>query len=96
MNIDDLRKEVTLKGCIEVSYRWITNFTTRTTPTNSSNVEKTATSEDEGPRRPMPRRQLPMIGAIPEKALKGDARSHQAMYALGPLHESAYTNTGIA
>jgi hypothetical protein len=93
VNIDDLRKEVKLKGCIEVSYRWITKFATHTKPPKTSNVENPSTPEDEGP---MPRRQLPMIGTIPEKALKGDTQSHQAMYALETLHKTAYTNTGIA
>jgi hypothetical protein len=63
VNIDDLRKEVKLKGCIEVSYRWITKFATHTKPPKTSNVENPSTPEDEGP---MPRRQLPMIGTIPE------------------------------
>ncbi|KAG9199640.1 hypothetical protein G6514_008301 [Epicoccum nigrum] len=79
VDMNSLRKEVKLKGCIEVSYRWITNFTTRTKPTKSNNTERPSTPVDEGPSPPMPRRQLPMIGSIPEKALKGDTRSHQAI-----------------
>jgi hypothetical protein len=94
--MDSLRKEVKLKGCIEVSYRWITNFTTRTKPTKSNTTKRPSTPVDEGPSPRMLHRQLPMIGSIPEKALKGDTRSHQAMYALGTLHKSAYTNIRIA
>jgi len=81
VNIDDIQKQVKLKGCIEVSYRRITNFTTRTDSTKNSNVDKPSIPGGEGPSRPVARKQLPMAGIIPEKALKGDARSHQAMHA---------------
>ncbi|KAF2998148.1 hypothetical protein E8E13_001922 [Curvularia kusanoi] len=78
VDISDLRKKVELKGCIEVSYRWITNFSTREKPQTQSD-KKLPVPKDEGSSPPIPRRQLPTIDSIPEKVLKGDARSHQTI-----------------
>lgn len=74
-----LQKEVKLKGCIEVSYRWITNFGTSAVAEKLNDTQKPSTPGDQTAPIPVPRKQLPVVGTIPEKALKGDTRSHQAM-----------------
>ena len=74
--LHSLRKDVECKGCIEVSYRWVTNFRERK---QKENRKTSQLQEAEQPDEPLPRRQLPLMGAIPEKALKGDVRSHQAV-----------------
>lgn len=45
-------------------------------------AERPSSPADEGPNPSMPRRQLLVIGTIPEKALEGDTQSHQATYVL--------------
>jgi hypothetical protein len=92
VDIDDIQNQAKLKGCIEVSYRWITNFATHTKSTKGSTTERPSTPADKGPSPPILRRQLPMIDSIPEKALKGDTQSHQAMYVLAKLHNSDHTD----
>ncbi|KAF2625377.1 hypothetical protein BU25DRAFT_450125 [Macroventuria anomochaeta] len=78
-DLKGLRKKVEPKGCIEVSYRWITNFRPCERSEKRSNPVKPSTQDTEDPGAPILQRQLPTIGAIPEKVLKGDIRSHQAM-----------------
>lgn len=76
VDLKSMRKELESKGCIEVSYRFITNFR----PGKKRSKPDTTPSQLSGePDKPMPRKQLPTISVIPEKALKGDALSHQAM-----------------
>jgi hypothetical protein len=76
MNVQDLRKELECKGVIEVSYRWITNFRVR--KQSSTTQVPPAQNGDDGRDRPLPRRDLLIAGAVPEKVLKGSTLSHQA------------------
>lgn len=58
-----------MKGCITLKYQYITNLRPLENP----------------PRQDIPKGledEFGDLGAIPEKALKGDARSHQATYVL--------------
>jgi hypothetical protein len=63
-NIVELRKDVWATGSIEVSFKYVTNI--RRVPVAADSYRKQL-------------EELRPLGAIPEKALKGDARSHQIM-----------------
>jgi len=63
-NIAELRKDVWATGSIEVSFKYVTNI--RRVPVAADSYRKQL-------------EELTPLGAIPEKALKGDARSHQIM-----------------
>ena len=75
VDLRGLRKEAESKRCIEVSYRWITNFRLR----KECDPDKPPTQPSENSQAPKPRGTLPTIIAIPEKVLKEDAGSHQAV-----------------
>ncbi|CAO2658837.1 Nn.00g065600.m01.CDS01 [Neocucurbitaria sp. VM-36] len=60
-DISDLREELAMKGCITLSFSYITNIRTSEQAPRGTRIEE-----------------LKALGIIPEKALKGDARSHQA------------------
>jgi hypothetical protein len=57
------------KGLISVRFRFVTNIETVSQPKTTAPTEAAIANLDR-------------LGAIPEKALKGDARSHQAGFAL--------------
>lgn len=75
VDLRGLRKEVESKRCIEVSYRWITDFRLR----KECDPDEPPTQPSENSQAPKPRGTLPTIIALPEKVLKEDAGSHQAV-----------------
>jgi hypothetical protein len=65
-SVATLKQSLSTKGCITVSFRFVESY--RDLGVDSRPFKN-------------PRKELAALKEIPEKALKGDALSHQAVYA---------------